>query len=117
MNAILRRIVARLRVDPRSLRSAEKKIQSSALAGRAERQLEVKSLDLLKVLDDLEQIASLRIAAWTEHAHQALRGPFCCSSLRSKVPALDDSRSKQFSYDELATHAALTPYRPLKGDS
>ncbi len=37
----------------------------SALAGGAKRQLEVQSLCSLEVLDDLEEIAGLRVAAWT----------------------------------------------------
>src|SRR5437016_14516898 len=49
----------------------------SALASSAERQLEVQSLCSLEVVDDLEEIAGLRVAAWTEHAHQALGRPFC----------------------------------------
>src|SRR5205085_10375698 len=48
-----------------------------SLAGGAERQLEVKPLGSLEVLDDLEEIAGLRVATWTEHAHQALSRPFC----------------------------------------
>ena len=33
---------------------------------------EVKPFSLLETVNDLEQVASLWIAVWTEHAHQAL---------------------------------------------
>jgi hypothetical protein len=52
----------------------------AASAGCAERQLEVKPFGSLEVLDDLEEIASLRVAAWTEHTHQALGRPFCSAT-------------------------------------
>jgi hypothetical protein len=51
-----------------------------SLAGGAERQLEVKPLCSLEVVDDLEEIACLRVAARTEHAHQALGRPFCSAT-------------------------------------
>src|SRR5262245_14716972 len=39
------------------------------LAGGAERQLEMKPLGSLEVVDHFEEITGLRVAAWTEHAH------------------------------------------------
>src|SRR6266566_3443612 len=36
----------------------------------------MKPLFFLEVLNDLEEITRLRIAAWTEHSHEALRRPF-----------------------------------------
>ncbi len=48
-----------------------------SVAGCAERQLEVKPLCSLQVLDHFEEIAGSRVAAWAEHPHQALRRPFC----------------------------------------
>src|SRR6476646_10969657 len=46
------------------------------LAGGAERHREVQPLCFLEVMDHLEKIPSLRIAAGTQHAHQALCRPF-----------------------------------------
>jgi hypothetical protein len=40
----------------------------------------VKAFGSLEVVDDLEEIAGLRVAAWTEHAHQALGRPFCSAT-------------------------------------
>ena len=37
----------------------------------------MKPLFFLEVLDNLEEITRLRVAARTEHAHEALRRPFC----------------------------------------
>src|SRR5262245_4385071 len=54
--------------------------ETSVLASGAEGQLEVKSLCSLEVVDDLEEIARLRVATRTQHAHQALRGPFCAAT-------------------------------------
>lgn len=47
-----------------------------SLAGGAKRHLEVESLCFLEMIDHLEKIASLRIAAGTQHTHQALCRPF-----------------------------------------
>lgn len=46
------------------------------LAGAAERHLEVEPLCFLEMIDHLQKIARLRIAAGTQHAHQALGRPF-----------------------------------------
>lgn len=45
--------------------SAELQRRQVSLAGCAERQLEVKPLRSLEVVDNLEEVASLRVAAWT----------------------------------------------------
>jgi hypothetical protein len=47
-----------------------------SLAGDAERHLEVEPLCFLEMIDHLEKITSLRVAAGTKHAHQALCRPF-----------------------------------------
>ena len=36
----------------------------------------MQALSTLEVTNDLEEIAGLRIAGWTEHPHEALRRPF-----------------------------------------
>jgi hypothetical protein len=61
-------------VNPARLMCAPRVYGSSA--GGAERHLEAESLRLLETIDHLEKIASLRIAAGTQHAHQALCRPF-----------------------------------------
>jgi hypothetical protein len=58
--------------------------REGASASSAERQLEVKSLSLLEVVDDVEQISSLGVTSWTWHAHQTLRGPFCSTTQLSQ---------------------------------
>src|SRR2546427_1863708 len=65
--------------DASALHRAEPSYAKS-LARSAERQLEVQSLGSLEMVDDLEEIAGLRVAAWTEHAHQALGRPFCSAT-------------------------------------
>ena len=40
----------------------------------------MQSLSSLEMVDDLQEIAGLRVAAWTEHAHQALGRPFCSAT-------------------------------------
>src|SRR4051812_10260410 len=61
--------------------------RNAALARSAERQLEMKPLFFLEVLNDLEEITRLRVAARTEHPHQAFRRP-----LRSAAQLLKPDR-------------------------
>src|SRR5262249_6282174 len=49
---------------------------NAVLARGAKRQLEMKPLFFLEVLNDLEEVTGLRVAARTEHSHQAFRRPF-----------------------------------------
>ena len=53
----------------------------------------VQSLAFLKAPDDLEEIARLRIAVWTEHAHQALRPDM--GQRRFCRPAATDQKTSQ----------------------
>jgi hypothetical protein len=58
-----------------------------SFTGCAERQLEVKPFGSLDVVEDLEEITRLGIAARTEHSHQAFRGP-----LRAETQLLEPDR-------------------------
>src|SRR5438105_15661444 len=56
--------------------SITRSIATPSLARRAERQFEMEPFGCLEVLEYFEEIASLRVAVWTQHAHQALRRSF-----------------------------------------
>src|SRR5206468_1070258 len=53
---------------------------SNSLAGGAERQLELKPFFFLEMLNHFKEITGLRIAAWTEHPHEAFCRPFGSST-------------------------------------